>query len=94
MRPTTLAIKAETETSANAAAIRFKRGSVEPYHYLFPFRIGGNAQTGSYDPNRHLTTIKTSWKRLITAANLPGLRPYDMRHTGITNLLQLPEVLL
>jgi integrase len=40
------------------------------------------------------TTFKTAWKKLITAANLPGLRPYDMRHTGITNLLQLPEVSL
>ena len=69
-----------------------KRGSRHPEHYLFPFRIHGNAHGGVYDPNRHCTTCKAAWKKLITAANLPGLRPYDCRHCAITNLLQNPDV--
>ena len=61
-------------------------------HYLFPFRINGNAYGGTYDPRRHQTTCKTAWKKLTVAANLPGLRPYDCRHCAITNLLQNPDV--
>jgi integrase len=69
-----------------------KRGSHHPEHYLFPYRINGNAYGGVFDPTRHQTTVKTAWKKLTVAANLPGLRPYDCRHCAITNLLQNPDV--
>ena len=41
-----------------------KRGSHHPEHYLFPYRINGNAYGGTYDPRRHQTTCKTAWKKL------------------------------
>lgn len=69
-----------------------KRGSRHTEHYLFPYRISGNAYGGFFDPTRHQTTCKTAWKKLTIAANLPGLRPYDCRHCAITNLLQNPDV--
>lgn len=69
-----------------------KRGAREPHHYLFPFRVVGNAYGGTYDPTMHCTTCKTAWRKLIIAANLKGLRPYDLRHTAITDLLSDPEV--
>lgn len=69
-----------------------KRGVNLPHHYIFPFRIKGNSVSGTYDPERHCTTCKTAWKQLTTAADLKGLRPYDLRHTAITSMLQDPEV--
>ncbi len=69
-----------------------KRGSYVPDHFVFPFRVKGNSLAGTYDPERHCTTCKTAWKELTVAADLPGLRPYDMRHTCITDLLSDPEV--
>lgn len=68
------------------------RGSTEPHHFVFPFRKWGNPRTGTYDPERHCTTCKSAWKQLTIAAGLAGLRPYDMRHTAITDILQVPEV--
>lgn len=75
-----------------AWALAQERGSGEPHHFIFPFRVRGNAYSGSYDPNRHCTTCKSAWKNLTLAAALPGLRPYDMRHTAVTDILQLGDV--
>jgi integrase len=69
-----------------------QRGSVAPKHYIFPFRVSGNGYGGVYDPTKHCTTCKTAWKKLTIAANLAGLRPYDLRHTAITAILENPEV--
>jgi integrase len=69
-----------------------KRGVTEPDHYLLPYRVSGNSRVGNYDPTRHCTTIKRAWKELTVAADLIGLRPYDLRHTAITTILQDPEV--
>jgi integrase len=74
------------------AQLAHNRGSVELHHFLFPFRVAGNAWWGKYDPERHCTTCKSAWRKLTKAAGLSGLRPYDMRHTGITDILQLPDV--
>lgn len=63
-------------------------GSMEPDHYLFPFRKN---KGDTYDPIRHQTTFKTAWRTLRVAANLPGLRLYDLRHTAITGLLEDPN---
>ena len=68
-------------------------GSVEPDHYLFPFRVrGGNIHQAHYDPQRHQTSFKTAWLALREAAMLPGFRMYDLRHHAITTLLENPEV--
>jgi integrase len=69
-----------------------KRGSRDPDHYLFPFRLRGNGTWGIYDPNRHCTTCNGAWRKLVVAAGLKGLRPYDLRHTAITDILQDPDV--
>jgi integrase len=65
-----------------------RRGSIEPHHYVFPFRVN----RGKYDPTRHCTTVKTAWHQVTGVAGLTGLRPYDLRHTAITDLLSNPEV--
>lgn len=62
-------------------------GSVEPEHYIFPFRKN---KGDTYDPTRAQTTFKTAWRHLRIAANLPGFRLYDLRHHGITALLENP----
>lgn len=68
-------------------------GSKEPDHYLFPFRIrGSNVHQAFYDPVRHQTSFKTAWLRLREAAQIPGLRMYDLRHHAITSLLENPEI--
>ncbi|HXM63007.1 MAG TPA: tyrosine-type recombinase/integrase [Terriglobales bacterium] len=69
-----------------------KRGSVDPEHYLFPFRVRGNGTWGIYDPTKHCTTCNGAWRKLVAAAALKGLRPYDLRHTAITDILQDPDV--
>jgi integrase len=74
-----------------AIELAHERGSVLPHHFIFPFRLAGNAWYGRYDPERHCTTCKSAWRKLTAAAGLAGLRPYDMRHTAITDLLSLPE---
>jgi integrase len=64
-----------------------KLGSSAPDHYLFPFRI----HRALFDPTRHQTTFKTAWLRMVAAAELPGLRMYDLRHHCITALLEDPR---
>lgn len=68
------------------------RGSFAPDHYIFPFRTKGNSYSGTYDPTKHCTTCKSAWRQLTDRAGLSGLRPYDMRHTAITDILQDPDV--
>jgi len=68
-------------------------GSVEPEHYLFPFRKrGSNIHEAHYDPNRHQTSFKTAWLALREKALLPGFRMYDLRHHAITALLENPDI--
>jgi integrase len=57
-------------------------GSVEPQHYLFPFRPVRN----SFDPNRSMTVsgIKNPWNEVRRAAGVPWFTPYQLRHTGCT----------
>jgi site-specific recombinase XerD len=84
------------EESFKAAQLAIERANklsaVSPDHYLFPFRICGNYIAGKYDPARHQTSFKTAWLRMIAAAELPGLRMYDLRHHCITSLLEDPRV--
>jgi integrase len=65
-----------------------KLGSSAPDHYLFPFRT----HRAFFDPTRHQTSFKGAWLKMTTAADLPGLRMYDLRHHCITSLLEDPRV--
>jgi integrase len=82
------------DLARNALAAVIERanrlGSVLPEHYLFPYRERKRGR--NYDPVRHQTTFKTAWREMIGAADLPGLRMYDLRHHAITMLLENPEV--
>jgi integrase len=79
----------EAFKAAKLAIARAKRlGSVNPDHYIFPFRL----RRSLFDPNRHQTTFKGAWLRMVAAADLPGFRMYDLRHHAITALLENPHV--
>lgn len=62
-------------------------GAVSPHHYLFPFGARGGH---NYDPSKPMSVsgLKKRWEQVRTAAGLPWLRPYDLRHTAITRLAE------
>ncbi len=62
-------------------------GATSPHHFLFPF---GGRGGHSYDPTRPMSDsgLKKRWEDVRTAADLPWLRPYDLRHTAITRLAE------
>lgn len=53
-----------------------------PGWYVFPF-----GKPTPNDPTRHVTTLKTAWKTVRTAANVEG-RWHDQRHTAISDLAE------
>jgi integrase len=57
-------------------------GSVQPQHYLMPFRPVRNV----FDPNRPMTVsgIKKPWDQVRRAAGVPWFTPYGLRHVGCT----------
>lgn len=61
-------------------------GSVDPAHYLFPFRV----MRVRWDPARPMTEsgLKKHWNVVRRAAGMPELRVYDLRHTGITRMAE------
>jgi integrase len=61
-------------------------GAAGPHHYLFPFRDKRN----SFDPCRGMSDsgLKKRWAEVRQAADLDWLRPYDLRHTGITRMAE------
>jgi hypothetical protein len=65
-----------------------KKGSVLPDHYVLPFRIDKGK---TFDPTRHQTSLKTSWRQMLKYAGIKKLRMYDLRHTAITRLCEDPE---
>lgn len=86
----TIPLNSEAITYVKLAVERAKRlGSVDPDHYLFPFRVRPNAVC---DPARHQTTFKTAWNKLKSAARIQNFRMYDLRHHAITALLENPDV--
>jgi len=78
----------EARKAAQLAVERATRlGASAPDHFLFPFRI----HRALFDPTRHQTSFKGAWLKMTTAAELPGLRMYDLRHHCITELLEDPR---
>lgn len=61
-------------------------GSERPTHHLFPFRV----KLGEWNPARPMsdTGLKKQWEAVRSAAQLPELRMYDLRHTGITRMAE------
>jgi integrase len=74
-----------------ALSVAEKKGSVLPEHYVFPFRVGGNAWKGHYDPTRRCTSFKGAWLEMLAVAGIDKLRMYDLRHTAITRLCENPN---
>lgn len=59
------------------------KGAGRPEHYLFPYRIS----KGEYDPTRHGNWPRSAWREMTAAAGIK-LRPYDLRHSGLTKLAE------
>lgn len=61
-------------------------GSHNSEHYIFPFRVTPNF----YDPTRSMgeTGLSRQWREVRSAADLPWLRTYDLRHTAITRFAE------
>jgi integrase len=62
-----------------------KLGSVLPEHFLLPY---GFDSRHTCNPALPMTRwgIYTDWDKIRIEAGLPWLRPYDLRHTAITNM--------
>jgi integrase len=61
-------------------------GAAGPHHYLFPLRITRNC----FDPCQSMSDsgLKKRWAEVRQAASVEWLRPYDLRHTGITRMAE------
>jgi integrase len=59
-----------------------KIGPASPEQYVFPF-----GKNHKWDPNRPISTLKTSWENVRTKAGVTA-RFHDLRHTAITNLCE------
>ena len=59
-------------------------GFREPHHYLWHA-----SQWGKIDATKPIKKWDTAWRALRNAANLPGLRFHDLRHTVITELAEM-----
>jgi integrase len=75
-------------SAIEAAARMFERadllGHTKPEHYLWPA-----CQWGRYDATNPMLKWDTAWRALRDAADLPGLRFHDLRHTVITELAEM-----
>jgi integrase len=68
-------------------ALAREAGAGLPEHYLVPFREQGNGYGGIYDPTRPGLWPKTAFCQMRDAAGV-DIRPYDLRHTGLTKLAE------
>jgi integrase len=61
-------------------------GARDPHHFLFPLHI----TRLRYDPAQPMSEsgLKKRWNQVRAAADLAWLRPYDLRHTGITRMAE------
>lgn len=82
-------IPLESDAAMDAAEWLVRRarrfGATDPKHYVFPFGVGNRHIP---DPTRPMTkcAMKSQWNWIRKLAGLPNLRPYDLRHTAITNM--------
>jgi integrase len=59
-------------------------GYAEPDHYLFPW----HGRDKRIDPTRPMTSWRSAWRSLRTAAGLENVRFHDGRHTELTRLAE------
>lgn len=61
-------------------------GSYAPNHHLFPFRVAPKI----WDPARGMSEsgIRKPWDEVRKASGILWLRPYDLRHCGLTRLAE------
>jgi integrase len=61
-------------------------GSIEPYHFLFPYRHGNTP----YDPTRQMSDngVQKRWRVLREAAGLPWITPHVLRYQCITKMAE------
>lgn len=64
-------------------ALAKSRGAGQPEHYLVPFQV----RRGEYDPTRHGGWPRSAWTEMCAVAGIK-LRPYDLRHHGLTKLAE------
>jgi hypothetical protein len=64
-------------------------GTAQPHWYVFPGRVGKpqDGRKRPFDPERPISTLKTSWKNLRERTGVQG-RFHDTRHTLITELAE------
>jgi integrase len=62
-------------------------GSIEPHHYLIPFRIC----RGKYDPERPAKGWRSAQREILASAGIE-CSSYTFRHHAITKLLENPDV--
>lgn len=73
--------------AASSLVIRARSlGSIEAYHYLFPFRHGNRP----HDPTRQMSDngMQKRWKVLREAAGLPWITPHVLRYQCITKMAE------
>ena len=61
-----------------------KLGFAEPDHYVFPW----HGRDKKIDPTRPMTSWRSAWRSLRSAAGLPSVRFHDGRHTALTRLAE------
>ena len=61
-------------------------GSRMPHHFLFPLRLSRKR----FDPVESMSDsgLKKLWSEVREAAALEWVRPYDLRHTGLTRMAE------
>lgn len=61
-------------------------GAFEPHHFLFPLHV----TRLRYDPSKPMSEsgLKKRFGAVRMAAGVSWLRPYDLRHTGITRMAE------
>ena len=69
-------------------------GSNKPGHYLMPKNLsriahGVNKGQRGYDPWQHQEDWGTAWAKLTAAAGFPTFRFHDLRHTFITQMVEM-----
>jgi integrase len=73
--------------AASSLVIRARSlGSVEPQHFLFPYKRGNTP----YNPNRQMADngLQIRWKALREAAGMPWLTPHVLRYQCITKMAE------
>jgi integrase len=87
VRVRTIPLVDDAVWAANSLVSRARQlGSVEPYHFLFPYRHGNTP----YDPTKHMADNGTQkrWKVLREAAGMPWLTPHVLRYQCITKMAE------